>query len=367
MKRILIIVIASITAWIASGGSALSGAEKDRTQTGKVVVYYFQNSTKAGEYGYYTYIIADTIASEIRKTGKYEARSIPVTLEYIDTDKSRELFVKRMQFLTDRGKEFDADFVIHGTYYIENQIIVIKTQIFDVNEQKIKDIKETSKELGALLLIVIDKLSDKINSELQKSAYKTRPKREAAAKSPFIPVYKALSGFSFGFIHEMGTIHGPWGDIYDRTDITGFSIFRSLSDAGFLRRYPVMKNTFLLLKYDFFSSNNTESTQMTNLQVSEFSLNAGYSYPLSGLFSLDISAGPGICFSKIKVEMDTGTGPPETLKTERSIDPLLHLSAGVSITIERFKLSSSVSYRRIFFSDQALGASSLYFGIGYMI
>jgi len=347
-------------------GTVSAGAEKEKKPAEKVVVYYFNNATKGGEYGYYSYIIADSIASEIRNTGRYEVNTIPVTMEYVEPDASRDIFLRRLEFLTDRGREFDADYVIHGTYHIENQEIHIKTQIFDVRERKVKDIRETSREIGALLLVVIDKLSEKINTELQKSSVKPRP-RVVRTKSPFVPVYRAMSGTSIGYMHGMGTLHGKWGDLYDKTEISSIYLTTGFPDMGPLKNSRFFTDGALTLKYDFFSCMSTESSEFTNLQVSAFSMYYSYHFRLSPRFSLALRAGPGAAFSTLKVEMDTGMGPPATIGSGKSTDFLMEAAAGGIFQFSPLHITAGFSCARIFYTDEPLTVSSLYFGIGLIL
>ena len=70
-----------LTMLVACAGAARGFGAAD-TERSKIVVYYFQNIGTTSEYGYYSYIIPDTIATDIRKVPKYDVQSIPVVMDY---------------------------------------------------------------------------------------------------------------------------------------------------------------------------------------------------------------------------------------------------------------------------------------------
>ncbi|RPI98121.1 MAG: hypothetical protein EHM32_00160 [Spirochaetales bacterium] len=333
---------------------------------GKVILYNFQNTGKAGEYGYYSYIIPDSITTELKRSKKYEVRSFPVIFEYVEPSAPEEVKKNRIRLLADRGKEFSVDFVVTGSYYVENRTIFIKTQIFDVHEQKIMDIHETSEELGAMLLVIIDRLSEKINTELQKSV---AVKVAKTASSPYAPFYNALNGFSFGASTGLVSIHGPWGDIYGKTTSASLYIAYDLAASNSAKNVPVLRDMAVSLHYDYMSAETGDTGQPTQsiFTLRSFSLNGTYLYRMESFFALTAGAGAGLAISLVEIPGADVNGPPEILDSRRSYDPCLSISAGARFIFSQIEFGAGLAYHRIFYADRGMDYTLTYFSVGYSL
>ncbi len=335
---------------------------------GKILVYNFQNANKNISYGYYSYIIPDSITTELKKSPQYDVRSMPVAMEYADSSMPEKEYTNYLRLLADRGKEFNADFIVTGSYQIEDRKIVIKTQIYDVNEQEIKDIHESSEELGALLLVIIDQLSEKINSELQKGL---EVKKAKAAVSPFTPFYNSISGFTFGFTYGTATLYGDWSDVYtEKTDMVTLFLRYGLANFEYFSKSPIFKDITISAEYDYASFNNQEGSsgsQKTYQDIRDATLNAAYPLLFTPRFGLEFQAGGGLAFTKIEVIMEAAGGPGEILASEKSMDPIVSVSAAALYLIDHFRFSAGISFKRIFYSDTPMDMSVIFFGAGWTI
>ena len=133
----------------------------------KVVIYYFQDKSESDKYRYLSSIIPDSIAKDINRLGEYEAETFPVNVDYLDNSSSEEDKNVFIQLLKDMDKEVKADFMLIGSYYVEGNRIVIVTQFFDVERQKIIYIGETESKISAIVLVMIEEATNTIISALK--------------------------------------------------------------------------------------------------------------------------------------------------------------------------------------------------------
>lgn len=342
---------------------------------GKALIYNFQNTTKNSDFGYYSYIIPDSIYTELRKSQKYIIQSFPVALEYVESGAPKDVTKNYIMMLSDRGKEFNADFIINGSFRVENKIIYIKTQIFTVKDQKFKDIRESTEELGALLMVIIDQLTEKINTELQKGVEQKKAEmeiEEVLGPSPFLGLYSAISGITFGFNYGVASIKGSWGDIYGTQSMATVYLSYKLENLRFLKNIPFVRSLSLGTDYDFFSAETKKDIefQRTYLIVNGVTGNISYIYKFSQFFFLNGTAGFGAAFSKIELEQEStesSNGPPKILDSRKSGDPYLNLSFGANFLFRHVLFSGGLSYKRIFYSDKEMDLIVVFMGIGYTI
>lgn len=333
---------------------------------GKILIYNFYNATGSSDYGYYSYVIPDSVAIELRKHPQYGIQALPVPVQYADSSMSDEAYKTHMQFLADRGKEFSADLVITGSYTIERRTIFIKTQIYDVNEQKIKDIHESSDELGALLLVIIDMLSAKINTELQKGL---ETKKEKTAYSPFSGMYASMSEVTFGFQYGIASFAGEWDGLYEKTDVATVYLSYNLSKIDYFKRNSFLKHCVASANYDYFSAGGFDGGSSPSfLEMRGVLGNLAYLYMISPYFYLEGKAGGGVAFSEIEVTLDSGSsGPPPVIASRETTDPYFHLSAAMGFRAGHLSVTSGFAVKRIFYIDEPMDFTMLYFGIGWAL
>ncbi len=359
ISRLFLALLFTLAPLLAADAATTEGIR------GKVVVYNYHNTSNNINYGYYSYVIPDSISIELRKSPQYNVQSVPVAMEYVDSKAPEDVYKNHVAMLADRGKEFDADFVITGSYTIEQKNIIIKTQIFDVRDQRIKDIHETSEELGALLMVIIDQLSAKINTELQKGLAQKKLR-----VSPFIRVHSALSGISFGLLYGIANTYDDWHSAYKKPFVTTFYLSYGLSNIRALSNIMIVRNLGLAGQYDYFGDRYElrDTDQTSYIYVKGYSGNLSFSYNLASFFQVELLAGFGQAFSKVELISDPETGGmPTRLASRKSTDPYLNIMFGAHFLYNRLKISGAVAYKRIFFSDTPMDLTVIYFGLGYTI
>lgn len=348
-------------------GQASPQTVKAEYPEGRVILYNFQNTGAASEFGYYSYIIPDSISTELKRSKKYDVRSFPVIFEYVDPKAPADVYKNRIRLLAERGKEFSADFVVTGSYYVEKRTIFIKTQIFDVHEQKIKDIHETSEELGAMLLVIIDRLSEKINTELQKGVTERLARQSS---SPYLPFYRALSGWSFGAALGTVEMYGPWGDVYEnKSECSSLYIRYDLAKSDMARGVPVLRDMALSLQYDYLTADTRDTGEpvYSIYTLRSFSLSGMYLYRMESFFALAAGAGAGLAVSLVEIPGAEIKGPPEIIESRRSYDPSLQLSAGALFFFSRIELGAGIAWHHLFLADRGMDFTRLYFSVGYRL
>lgn len=361
VRKIIIFTLISICLVSLANESISHGQELS-----KIIIYYYQDKSKTDHYRYYSYVIPDSIAADLKKTNKYQVQTFPVTIGYIDKSIPESEYKAQLRILAERGKEFSSEYVITGTYHIEKNRIFIKTQIFSVREEKIVDIRESSTELGVLLFSILDKITEKINRELDKT-YKTP--ETIIATSPFIPLYNKIGGVSFGINYGTAQFMGDWETLYDTTDVISVYVGYDLINITSLKDSIFLKNAEASLLFDYFNNNPTRSRAA--LSVWGITLNYTYLYRLSQSFHLALGAGLGGTKSELIVRVMDEEGPGEMFtppeSRDISYDPYLNLSLATRITFEPLTINTGISYRRIFYSDTHMIFSVVFFGFGYRI
>lgn len=312
---------------------------------GKVVIYNFQDKSSTTDYSFYSYVIPDSIAIDIKKTGKLSVKKFPVTFTYKTTRTGKVIQQGNVQLLAERGKELSADYIIVGSYYIRNKEIRIYPLVFNVRTNRLLEIGELKSELGNMLFIIVDKITKEINAELKK--YKKKEpdikEPEVLANSPFLPMYNLINGFTFGLNYGNVSFYGKWKDLYEDGDLV----------TAYLRY-----KEYASLDIDYFSSGSSDHTSFSVMSVSA---NAGYYYPLSKYMQAGVMAGIGYATSELTIDQENGQ-----TKTS-SQDPLVNFTAAMRFLYNPIEINFGFSYKQIFYTDESLTVSALFFGLGYRI
>jgi len=134
-----------------------------------VVIYNFRDVSSNTNHSYYSYIIPKSIAVELKKKKNISVETCSSSMNCIDQrNGSGEDKENHLRNLAQKGNEHSADFVVAGTFSVHNRRIHIESQIYDVKTQKIIQVDDSSNDLGALVFLVIDKITGKIESELNR-------------------------------------------------------------------------------------------------------------------------------------------------------------------------------------------------------
>jgi len=336
----------------------------------KIIIYNFKDKSISTSHGYYSYIIPDSIVNEIMKTDKINIQTFPVKVDYIDSSANTDVFKNHIRFLADRGKEFFADYIITGSYYIENGTIFISCQIFDVDEQKIFDIKKTKLRLGAILITIIDDLSIKINSEIQK-IYTKKLKKKRVNISPFLHCYNIIRGASFGINYGKADLKNGWETQFNKADIVTVFLLYELYNINSLKKIVLLKDIAFSINYDFFSTHTSFFNEKppTYLDFWGFTFNISYLFRFTKYFNLAFSGGYGNANSEISTTIDPENhdGPFSEFNIDTQYSKYIHLSISMNIIFDPIMITTGTSYKNILNSDNNKTLSIIYWGIGYRI
>lgn len=332
--------------------------------TQKVVLYYFNDESKTEDYRYYSYIIPDSISIELKKHKNFEVKTLPVTMGYVDNYKTPELASDDISLLRKKGQELNTDYIVIGSYSIENLEISIRSQVFNVNTGQIVDVRSSREKIGALLFVIIDNISNEINRELQEqyAEYKS-----TIAVSPFIGLYESLKGFEIGISYGRTYPLGKWKDVYNDTEIVDAFIGYNFNTAGGYTSF--VKNLAAYLHFEFMSLNSEymENTPISFMNVYMPSIGIGYVHNFSDRFSVTGELAGGLAISQIKIPVGTDGGPFTPEYREESMDPYASLAIRGNIKFTPVIFTGGLAIKRIQFKDEAMNMTALIFGVIYSI
>jgi TolB-like protein len=112
---------------------------------------------------------------------EYEVTVLPVNFKYIFRLIASEEKENTIMILSTRAKEVNARFVIIGSYKVEKKRIFIQTQIYNTVTGELTDAAEVEETIGAIVYEFIEKITSKINGQLQKTLL---PKKEKDCTFP---------------------------------------------------------------------------------------------------------------------------------------------------------------------------------------
>ncbi len=369
-KKIHPVVLATILiTGLGKPGVEILSAQQDKD---KITIFQFRDRGTTTDYAYYSYIIADSIAVELRRRGGYPVYTHPVSLDYIDDKSTAEKTRDHVIYLSGKGEEFGARFIISGMFYVKNNKITIKSQVFDVNEKKILRLEETRSELGVFLFDIIDRLTAKINSDIAPKG-RTESKivqNEAGIpeKSPFIPLYRAVRGTSIGANHGRMKFSGKWGNIYQDTDLLSFYLNYSLENCKSLESNGFLKQSSVGIQYHAFTSQ--PENYSTSIMAKALTLDYVYSYPVLGNFRFSLAGGIGLAFTNLKVYdplAGPGEGPSNPIDIDKSRDIVTQLTLSADYEIHPLIMRTGYTVNRIWYSDVPMDYNAFFISIGYRL
>ncbi len=357
----------AIGAIIPRGEIALAQQEK-----GKIAIFQFKDRGQTADYSYFSYIIADSIAVELRRKGGYPVYTHPVSIDYVDEKSSAETTRNHILYLSNKGEEFRARFIISGMFSVRNNKITIKSQLFDIEEKKIMRVEETRSDLGALMFEIIDGITAKINSDLtargQIEAKTNKTEPGIQEKSPFIPIYRTIRGTAFGADHGKINFSGKWGAIYEDTDLFSLYLHYRLKNINSLSDVRGVNNSSAGLQYHAFSSQ--PENYSTSLLVKALTMEYIYSYPVLGSFSFSLAGGIGVAFTNLNV-YDPLTGPSQgpapPITTRKSKDVLTRLTLTADYEIHPLLIKIGYTVNRLWYTDEPMNYNAFFISAGFRL
>ena len=349
MTRKIIIILTSFFFFysILYAEEKRGSEEKDEVKE-KIVIFYFQDNSKSEMYSYYSFIVPNSISLIIQETGRYEVETYTDVMNSIGKSFSEEFQNEQKDELLNKGKETGANYIITGSYFVIDSNLSVKSQLFDMASGEVVDIEESSDRIGAILLKIIDQLSDNIHIELDISHKKKiqmeleeEEKRRKAALSPFLSLYNFFSGFTFGINYGKVQIYEEYKDVYEETDSVSVYLYYELANIDFFKKTVFFNNLAFSANSDYFSTNTKDydedrsgsyNYERSYLSVWGASFNISYLLRFSSYFNAALSAGGGTAFSKFELEphyYEVEEGSDDYITPEefdrKSFDPFLEL------------------------------------------
>ncbi|MEW6526623.1 MAG: hypothetical protein AB1444_08165 [Spirochaetota bacterium] len=357
------IKLASITLIFIFVCIAFPGAQTPDKQ--KIIIYYFNDESPTQNYRYYSYIIPDSLSSELKDKIEYEVTVLPVTFKYITSQITDEERANTIAILTSRGKEVAANFSVIGSYRVEKNTINIKTQICNVATGNIIDVAETSEKIGALIYEIIDRITIKINNELQKTI---EVEKEKIAISPYKNFYSSLQNIFLGYSYNFIFFTGDWEYLYNDTSMSKIYIGMPVSKI-YTSDNVFIHKLYFAPTWQFFSTNNRDlkHTYDTYLSIYMGGISLSYIHTVSPLIDVAITIQPGIAYSDLYIVLVQGGGPFAPYVKKNSYDP--YLSAEVNATFYFYSIgfAGGFNYHRLFYKGNDLTATGINFGILYKL
>ena len=366
---LILFLLAAIpaTAKVKGKDTVMAGSPPER---GTVLVYQFRDNSPSRSYGYYSFILPESLSNDLGQTGKFRVKTQPAVLGFMEAPEGSAEFQNHLRYLAERGREFSADYIITGSYTVARKQIRLKVQIFYVREQRIASISETSDELGALLFSVIDKITARINNELDRYAKekeaKVKEEQERLARSPYIPLYRSLEGIVFGVQYGRVKFNSEWDKIYDRTDLFSFFLLYDFNYAGHFAGSFLLKNSGVSLNLEALDTDPMKHHD-SSLSIKALSVNYQFHYRFYGSFGLAAAAGGGLAKTVLIINDPMDQSGFSYIRREESRDPFLNLSLSLTCLLDPILLSAGYAHKRVLYSDTPLIINEIFTGIGFKL
>lgn len=320
---------------------------------------------KEERFDYYSLIIPHTIAKHLNVSGKVEAQKIGEELPLKDIGSGE--FYERMGAL---AAGHAAGFLLGGKGTIRGRKLTLELALIDVRKKDFSAIIKETFETGAELKNIIAEVSADIERRLAISIDETRAEKikkepapetgaietpEAAPVSPFLKMYRALDGLSFGIRTGNFFIKGPFSKIYEDSEYIGPYL-----------RYGILSWLGASIQADYLCADNGEIVVRKNSSMALWgiSANADFTWRLFSRFGLRLSVGTGVSIGRIYL---WGSENPfgGLNKQEQSIDPYLNCAVSTIIQLMPVEIEFGGSYKSAFFKGKSLSLLAVFFGIGY--
>ncbi len=343
-------------------GSPLTAQVPERQ---KIIIYYFNDESATQNYRYYSYIIPDSLSSELKNKIEYEVTVLPVKFKYISSQATDEEKANIVAILTSRGKEVAANFSVIGSYKVEKNTIHIKTQICNIATGEIIDAAETQEKIGALIYEIIDKITVKINTELQRTIEVEKVK---IAVSPYKNFYTSFKDIFISYSYNYLFFTGDWENIYNDTKMSNIFIGIPISKL-YSSNNTFINALYFAPKWKFFSAHNHDmnDTYDTYLSVYMCGISFFYYYTLSPLIAITIGVEPGISYSDLYIVLFQEAGPFAPHVKKGSYDPFVSAEINTVFHFYSIAFTGGINYNRIFYKGNDLEAFGISFGIQYKL
>lgn len=371
MRKAAIIALAFMIASLSTAIKVRS-EERGNGRKGTIILFKFKDTGKTDEYSYYSYIIPDSIAVELKNRTDYDVRTHSVTIPYIKADDKEEKRQEHILYLSRKGSELSADYTISGSFEVKDNKIHIKSQLFHVRSKTLLEIEGAGDEVGVLIFSLIDTVTEKINTELTKLAKSGTEKKveeqqePIVAISPFLPAYRFIEGITLYGEHGAMYLKGKWSEIYRDADHYTAGFRYGLGNINRFKSSPFLSRSAVSMSYHHFIVK--PSNMSSSLIVSGGVLGFSYDYRLIGNFFLSGEISTGLMFSTLRIYENISQGGPQPPRDEtKTVDPLFRFAIMAGYQLQPLIFSTGISANRILYSDEPLDYLSLIFSLGFRL
>lgn len=381
MQKLSIITALLVFSFSAAG--AVSGREKVLIFNleiihEKSILVDRHGKNKEERYDYYSLIIPHTIAKNLNASGNVEAQKIAGTLPLADIGSDE--FYSQMASI---AEQHAAGYLLGGKGTIRGKKLTLELALVDPKGKSFTPITKETFETGAEMRGIITELSADIEQKLEAAIREAGPpkkgteplpaeeeearpapgetemKKETAPGpvpvSPFLAMYRALDGLSFGIMAGSFFIKGSFQKLYGDAEYVSPYI-----------RYGILPWLGVTAQVDYLAATNDTQfvTKHSSLALWGVSLNADFTWWLFSHFGVRLTAGAGVSHGRLYV--GSADNPFDGItRTTTSTDPYLNIAASAVMQYRPVELQFGGSYKSAFFTGKVLSLITVFFGIGY--
>ena len=392
MKRIPAIISLVFCLYLPSALSAQDESDSS------AVIFNFSTSGASADSEYYSFIIPDALARQMEEThGIQAARSMTelhqgVAVENIDqeilktaaADEKAETVItgtivlseipsnaipdkkkirikpgrKKKPLLTQADPKQQMTLTVLVYDAVLDKKLLVSTEPFIAGALLQDAIDAISRETAARLALFDEEKKALALKEQQEAEADTTEEKPAEGPSPYLSLFSALSGISFGMDAGKLFLLGSYGNDYKDTQIISPWINYPLSG--------LVPGLGLSVGMNYFTSASKPATAASYFLLQCWSAMAGTSYRLqvNGWFAPEVSVSGGVTRTIIDVYPVSSSDMPFTKFTskDKSFDPCLDISAALRFSLAPVHVRTGVLFKRVFNSDRAINALSLFAG-----
>ena len=311
---------------------------------------YDNDKEKKKNHEYYSIVIPETLLKSLAMSGKYEIirEKGPFSDDTGFKDVSSK--TKYIQALEKLNLQSKPDYIITGSFTVDESKLSVRATIFDVKGKDIATVSHESDELGVEFLGTTDTLSQRISDSIEQFKIVKLKKQE---KSPFIALYNPFSIITLGIDSGYLFILRDWHNIYNNT----------LYISPFLD-FDISDNFSLSFKFTQIQSDSDEKDDLaySQIRILSGSMSVGFIYRFSSNFGIALTAGGGV--SKTSIIVNPAQPFEKSSSEKKSTDPNVDFSSYFICNMSALTLRAGVLYKRIFYMDKPMDTGIIFGGAG---
>jgi hypothetical protein len=325
----------------------------------RILIYDLYTKDQNRRYEYYSFIVPNTIAKNLRILNKYSIMRIE---EKYDSKRKFNDAKEKKGYIDDVITGSNVDFIVLGKCTIENKHLYITVQLIDVKSKSIIASNFKGDEIGVRLLDIVDTLSSEIDKNIQNYIAKDliiekKKRKSKVVKSPFSKFYNGLKKINFGIDAGYVNYLSDW-DYLD-------------NDSEFVSSYLAYNLNYYLevsFHYDYFASENKDQDLIRSaFEFNGFRFNFHYFYNIYKRLSLELFLGIG------RGKTILTNYPPSGIDDIMEIDSIetssgnFYTMGGLSLNVDLnpVELKFGTLFSRVFIEEKPLDMYLFSIGLCY--